>query len=188
MNEINDTDRFPPLSRESLAPEGQVVWDARVKAINNIPTGHFNVMMHLPSLCALIQDLESYFRLDSVIGDRDRELITLAVVREAQARFAWARHERRAIERGVPREVVEAVRARAPLEAFPPVERLLVEFARALAGARAPLPEELFRRVLAEKGQRWTIEGIALCGHYSMVGVLIHGYGVQAGTADHPTF
>ena len=188
MNEVNDTERFPPVSRESLAPEGQAVWDARVKAINNAPTGHFNVMMHVPRLCALIQDLESYFRFESVISDRDRELIILAVVRESQARFAWARHERTALARGVPREVVDALRSRAPLETFPPAERLLVEFARALAGAREQLPEQLFQRVLAERGQRWIIEGIALCGHYSMVGVLIHGYGVQARAADAPTF
>jgi alkylhydroperoxidase family enzyme len=185
---VVDTDRFPVVTRESLSPEAQAVWDERIKAIQHGPTGHFNVLMHAPQLCRRVQDLESYFRFDSVISEQERELITLVVVRQAQAGFAWSRHEHRAIERGVPREVVEAVRALSTLEAFPPAERLLVEFARALAGARQALPEELFRRVLSAKGQRWTIEAIALVAHYSQVAVLIHGYGVRPRPGDGANF
>ena len=86
------------------------------------------------------------------------------------------------------RETVEGLRRQAPLEALAPEDRLMVELARALAGARRELPEELFNRVLQAKGQRWTIEAIALAGHYTMVGVLIHGFGVVSKPEDEPTF
>lgn len=188
MNQTADTPRFPVVTRESLAPEAQAIWDRRMQAIGNPPTGHFNVLMHAPRLCGLIHDLESYFRFDSVITEQERELITLAVAREAQARFAWGRHERRARERGIAQQVIEMLRKRGPLEEFPPAERLLVEFARALAGARTELSEDLFSRVLSAKGQRWIIEAVALAGHYSMVAVLVHGYGVQPRESDSPTF
>jgi 4-carboxymuconolactone decarboxylase len=185
---VVDTDRFPVVTRESLSPEAKAVWDERIKAIQHGPTGHFNVLMHTPELCRRVQDLEGYFRFDSVISEQERELVTLVVARQAQAGFAWGRHEHRAIQCGVPRDVVEAVRALSTLDAFPPAERLLVEFARALAGARQELPDELFRRVLSAKGQRWTIEAIALVAHYSQVAVLIHGYGVRPRPSDDPNF
>jgi len=185
---IPDSPRFPAVTRESLDPQAQAIWDRRQKIISAGPTGHFNVLMHTPPLMGLIHDLETYFRRDSSLTERERELMTLAIVREAQAKFAWARHERRALQCGVSRETVEGLRHQAPLEALAPEDRLMVELARALAGARRELPEELFNRVLQAKGQRWTIEAIALAGHYTMVGVLIHGFGVVSKPEDEPTF
>jgi alkylhydroperoxidase family enzyme len=184
---VPETPRFPPVTRESLDPAAQAIWDRRQRVIASGPTGHFNVLMHTPPLMGLIHDLETYFRRESSLTERERELMTLAIVREAQAKFAWARHEPRALHCGVSRETVEALRRQAPLEAVAPEDRLLVELARSLAGTRRELPEQLFERVLDAKGRRWTIEAIALAGHYTMVGVLIHGFGV-ARAADEPTF
>jgi alkylhydroperoxidase/carboxymuconolactone decarboxylase family protein YurZ len=186
-NTPSDTPRFAAIARESLDETGRAVWDRRAQIVN-APTGHFNVLMHAPPLCALIHDLETYFRRDSSITERDRELMTLAIVREANARFAWGRHERRAMECGVAREIVEALRSQAPPQAFPPEDRLMIELARALSGARQEIPQELFSRAIQARGQRWTIEAIALAGHYTMVAVLIHGYGVVPRKVDGPTF
>ena len=182
-----DTPRFDVVTRESLSSEGQRIWDKRVQTVN-APTGHFNVMMHVPALHERVHDLEQFFRTGSSIGEPDREFMTLVVARQAKARFAWGRHEKRAVERGVPREAVEKVRSLAPLESFEEPYRLMVELARALAGTREPLPEALFNRVRAARGERWTIEAIALVAHYTMVSVLVHGYGVQARASDDPTF
>jgi alkylhydroperoxidase family enzyme len=184
---MSDTPRFGVVTRESLSPEGRRIWDKRVRSVN-APTGHFNVMMQVPALHERIHDLEQFFRTESSITEQEREFMTLVVARQANARFAWGRHEHRAVERGVPREAVEKVRTQAPLESFSDPHRLLVEFARALAGAREPLPEELFQRVKTQKGERWTIEAVALIGHYTMVAVLVHGYGVQPRPSDEPTF
>ncbi len=183
----SDTPRFGVVTRESLSAEGQRIWDKRVATVN-APTGHFNVMMKVPALHERIHDLEQFFRTESSITEQEREFMTLVVARQASARFAWGRHEHRAVERGVPREWVEKVRAVAALDAFPEPARLMVELARALAGTREPLPEELFQRVMKAKGERWTIEAIALIAHYTLVGVLIHGYGVQPRATDEPTF
>jgi hypothetical protein len=184
---MSDTPRFQVVTRESLSDEGRRIWDKRVQSVN-APTGHFNVMMHVPALHERVHDLEQFFRTESSITEDEREFMTLVVARQANARFAWGRHEQRARERGVSAEAVEKVRSQASLASFPERYRLLVELARALAGAREPLPLELFERVKAAKGERWTIEAIALIAHYTLVGVLIHGYGVQARASDEPTF
>jgi alkylhydroperoxidase family enzyme len=184
---MSDTPRFGVVTRESLDAEGQRIWDKRVKTVN-VPTGHFNVMMKVPALHERIHDLEQFFRTGSSISEPDREFITLVVARQGDAHFAWGRHEGRAKERGVSADAVEKVRRKAPLAEFDEKYRLLVELARAMAGTRKELSLELFERVKAARGERWTIEAIALCAHYTMVGVLIHGYGVQARPGDSPTF
>ena len=184
----SDSKRFAVVSREQLDAKGQAVWDDRIKQVNNVPTGHFNVMMHAPELSKRVAELESYFRFDATMSKKEREFVTLCVVREGEARFGWGRHEPRAKELGVAPEVIDLIRNKAPLASFPGEYKLYVEFARELAGARKPLPEELFNRAKAVWGERMTIEMIALVAHYTMVGVLINGYAVEARAGDGLTF
>ena len=175
------SDRFPFLKREDLDPEGQAIWDKRCKAVNSTGLGgHFNVMMHSPRLCQAVSELEGYFRFSSSHSKHDREFITCMVLRKASARYAWARHEHQAIRDGVPADVVELVRLQAPLSDFPAPYRLIAEFTRALTYATEELPGELFDRMVKEKGERWTLDAVALIGHYSLVAATIHGYGVRA--------
>jgi hypothetical protein len=184
---MSDSERFGVVTRESLDAEGQRVWDKRVKTVN-VPTGHFNVMMHSPGLHERVHDLEQFFRTGSSISEHDREFMTLVVTREGEARFGWQRHEIRGKQIGLAPELIDKLRNKAPLEAYEPPYRLLVELARAVAGTRRDLPHELYERVKKERGERWAIEAIALCAHYTMVGVLIHGYAVQPRPQDPPTF
>ena len=90
--------RLPTLNREALDPEGQAVWD-RIASVRSGVRGPFGVLIHVPALADRIRALEDYFRFDSTLSAADRELITLAVAREAGARFAWAVHDRNAIAR-----------------------------------------------------------------------------------------
>jgi alkylhydroperoxidase family enzyme len=185
------TDRFALLRRDELkTDEARAIWDKRCSQIHNtFVGGHFNVMMHTPKLCERVSDLEGYFRNESALDKHDRELITCTVLRKAAARYGWARHEKRAIQDGVPAEVIELLRSQAPLGDFPPAYRSIIEFARALTFSTAPLPRELFDRMVKAKGERWVIDAIALVGHYTLVAVTCHGYGVDADdAADGRTF
>jgi len=183
-----DSKRFSVVTREQLDADGQAVWDDRIEQVGNVPTGHFNVMMHAPELSNRVAKLESYFRFDATMSKKEREFVTLCVVREGEARFGWGRHEPRANELGIPKEVVDMVRNKAPLASFPEEFKLYAEFARELAGTRKPLPEDLHKRALAAWGERKTIEMIALVAHYTLVGVLINGYAVEPRPGDSPTF
>ena len=75
---------------------------------------------------------------------------------------------------------MELIRNQAPLADLPMAYRLMTEFARTVTFATAELPRDLFDRVLQEKGERWTLDAIALIGHYSLVATTIHGFGVRA--------
>ena len=175
------TDRFPLVQRDQLTPDAQLIWDNRCAAVNAKSLGgHFNVMMHSPRLCEQVSALEGYFRFDAGLSKHDREFITIVVLRKAAARFAWARHEQRSMQDGVPAEIVEMIRRQAPLGDIPEPYRLMTEFARTLTFATEELPRSLFDRMVAAKGQQWVLNVIALVGHYSLVATTIHGFGVQA--------
>jgi alkylhydroperoxidase family enzyme len=184
------TDRFPFLTRDDLkTDEARKVWDKRCEQIHNdFVGGHFNVMMHSPKLCERISDLEGYFRFDSALDRHDRELITCVVLRKAGGRYGWARHEHRAIQDGVPAEVIDLIRNQAPVSTFPPAYRDMVEFARSLVHATEELPRELFDRMVKSKGERWVMDAVALVGHYSLVAVTLHGYGIRTSESDGRTF
>jgi 4-carboxymuconolactone decarboxylase len=182
-------DRFSTVARETLAPDAQAIWDARLRQVSTTTlSGHFNVLMHAPELCARVSALEGYFRTESTLSARERELVTLATLRAAKAHFAWSRHEQRALEVGISRETVEAVRAQASPEAFRGDERLFVEIACSLAMPGGALGDALFDRALTTLGERKLVETVALIGHYSLVGVLVNGFGVKMLPGDPPTF
>ena len=168
--------RLPAARRDALAPAEQTIWD-------NIAThrpqmgGPYAMLMHVPALAARVAGVEDYLRDDSTISAADRELIILAVAREAGARYAWARHEARGLADGTRPEAIEAIRAHGALDALNPHERLLVDIVHALLRGRG-LPADLYARAIGALGQQRLIETVALVGHYNLVGLMINSFEV----------
>ena len=177
--------RLPAVTRDTLAPEDQAIWD-RIEAVRPGMRGPYAMLMHVPALAERVAALEDYFRFDAALPAADRELVILATAREAGADYAWARHEERGREAGSRAEAIEGVRAHAAREGLTPREQVLVEVARALLRTRS-LPDELFARGLAELGRQQLVETIALVGHYSLIGFVLNGFAVP-GPDNTPTF
>jgi alkylhydroperoxidase family enzyme len=136
------------------------------------------MLMHSPAMAQHIAATEDYFRTSSLLPDADREIIILTAAREVDARYAWARHEVRANNVGVRPEVLEALRAKAPLDKFTGRERLLVQFTRTLMHEHT-LPNELFARMESEFGRAKFIEAVGLLGHYITIGTIIRMFEVE---------
>jgi 4-carboxymuconolactone decarboxylase len=146
--------------------------------------GPFSVLMHVPALADRVEHLESYFRTEGELPAADRELIILATVREAEARFAWARHEARAKEAETNPEAIEVLRTKSPADKLPERERIIVDFARTLLREHA-VSDELYNRTLKELGQTQLVETVALMGNYSLIGLLIGAFAIPE---DSKTF
>src|SRR5581483_2474019 len=84
--------RLPAVTRDALTPDEQAIWD-RIDAVRPGFRGPYGVLIHVPVLAERVAALEDYFRFDAALPAADRELVVLAVVREAGARYAWVRHE-----------------------------------------------------------------------------------------------
>jgi 4-carboxymuconolactone decarboxylase len=177
--------RFPHVSREDLDEAGKQVWD-RIAAVRRGVDGPFGVLIHSPRLAGAVAALEDYFRFEGAISDAERELITLATVRETGARFGWAVHEWGAQRSGTRQEAIDAVRALGDLDGLPGRERALVELARSLCRTHT-IPEALFSRGLEVLGQQVLLEAVALVGHYSLISCILNGFEVEP-PAGGPSF
>lgn len=174
--------RLPRARREDLSVEHQKIWD-HINAARSGGGGPYSMLLHSPAMAQHIAATEDYFRTASLLPDADREIIILTAAREIDARYAWSRHEVRAHKAGVASEVIEALRAKAPLNEFTGKERLLVEFTRALM-LEHTLSDELFGRMEKEFGHTRFVEAVGLLGHYITIGTVIRLFAVEppAGT------
>jgi 4-carboxymuconolactone decarboxylase len=169
--------RIPRARREDLTPEHQQIWD-HINAARSGGGGPYSILLHSPAMAQHIAATEDYFRTSSLLPDADREIIILTAAREVDARYAWSRHEIRAHNVGIRPEVIEALRAKAPVDKFSGKERLLVEFARTLMRDHT-LPDELFARMESEFGRAKFVEAVGLLGHYITIGTVIRMFEVN---------
>jgi len=169
--------RLPNATREGLSTKHQAIWD-RIFAARTGSGGPYAMLMHSPGMAERFAATEDYFRNQSLLRDADREIIILTAAREVSAHYAWTRHEIRAHKVGIRPAVIEALRARAPVEEFTGREKLLVEFTRTLMHDHE-LPQELFGRMEKEFGHSKFIEAVGLLGHYITIGTVIRMFDVR---------
>ena len=169
--------RIPRAKREDLSLEHQKIWD-HIHAARSGGGGPYSMLMHSPAMAQHIAATEDYFRTSSLLPDADREIIILTAAREVDARYAWARHEIRANNVGVHPEVIEALRAKAPVDQFTGKERLLVEFTRTLMREHM-LSDGLFGQMEREFGRAKFVEAVGLLGHYITIGTVIRMFDVD---------
>jgi 4-carboxymuconolactone decarboxylase len=169
--------RLPRARREEMSPEHQKIWD-HINAARSGGGGPYSMLLHSPAMAQHIAATEDYFRTESLLPDPDREIIILTAAREVDARYAWSRHEIRAHKVGISDRVIEALRAKAPLDEFSGRERLLVEFTRTLLRDHT-LPDDLFAQMESEFGRAKFIEAVGLLGHYITIGTVIRLFEVE---------
>ena len=177
--------RLPRAKREELSPEHQKIWD-HINTARSGGGGPYSMLLHSPAMAQHFAATEDYFRTSSLLTDADREIIILTAAREVDARYAWSRHEVRAHKAGIRPEVIEALRAKAPVSEFTGKERLLVEFTRTLMREHT-LPDGLFQRMEEELGRAKFVEAVGLLGHYITIGTVIRLFEVEP-TAGTKTF
>jgi 4-carboxymuconolactone decarboxylase len=172
--------RLNPVAREDLSPTDQATWDAIAASHRGGVRGPFAALIHAPELAGRVSHLEDYFRGGGMgLPDGDRELVILATVREAAARFGWVVHERRAREVGTRHEAIEVLRSMGETDGLAPREKLLVDLSRTLSRARH-IPDELYALAVKELGEKTLLETVVLVGHYCMIGLVINGFEVPA--------
>ena len=173
--------KLPNATREGMTPAQQKIWD-KVHEGKSGGGGPYSMLMHSPEMAQYFAATEDYFRNESHLPDADRETIILTAAREVEAHYAWSRHEIRA-KSCLPSEVIEALRAHAPIEKFTGHTALLVEFTRTLMRDHV-LSDDLFGRMEKEFGHAKFIECVGLLGHYITIGTVIRMFDVRpaAGT------
>ena len=176
--------RLPYLTRETLPPEGQAVWDSltasRGNAIVNDQgglVGPFNPWLHAPDVGSRLAELGATLRFGTSV---DRTLLELAIITVGahwKAEFEWWAHSRMAREHGVAPEIVDAI-GRGETPSFDDDgQRVVYTLARQLVtqGGSDDLTYDAARTVLGDQG---LVEIVSLCGYYTLVSFTLNAFAV----------
>ena len=167
--------RLPLASRESVPENHREAFD-RIVGAGPVPAyGPSSVTIHVPAAAQRVTALNQYLRRDSSLPLKIQELAMLVTAREMDCQHIWNAHAASAVDAGVPRELVDALREGAELPDMSPEERAVVnygqEFFRTHQVSRGGWQAafELF-------GTQGLVELTLVMGSYSMLAFCINAF------------
>ena len=167
--------RLAPLSRESLSPERQGEYDALTRSGGlNLAglRGPGGLWLRLPALRKPMGEVNRILRSESGLDPRLIEVAILATAREMDSQFEWTMHEPVALEKGVARETIEAIRHRGGLEHVPEDEAILIRLAREAVGAHR-VESDSYARASTLFGEQKLLHYAALIACYAMTAMML---------------
>jgi 4-carboxymuconolactone decarboxylase len=154
---------------ENLPPDARAASDRIVESRGEI-SRPFQLLLHSPALAERVAELGHLVRFGSSLGDRDRELVTLATGRALGCAFMWASHLAAAAAAGLPAETVEMLeRDPASLDTR---DRILVSFVDELCG-NAMVSAGTFDAVRELLEAPEIVELATTVGYYTMLGYVM---------------
>lgn len=184
------TERYTPLTPETLTPEQQPVYEAIAAARHGAVPKPFHVLLPSPELTERTQELGALLRYRTGLPPRLSELAILVTARYWDARYEWSVHAGEARKAGVPEEAIAAI-ANGPAPGGPPGgappsmptaltgdDALIYEFASSFFITR-DVPDAVFQRAVARFGMKTVVELATILGYYSMLAIVMGIFRVQ---------
>lgn len=145
--------------------------------------GPYPPLLHHPVVAQKIEQLGFHYRFEGALPRHVYEFVVLSFSTVPDIEFEWLDHEGPARKAGVPDAVIEALRGKAPDEAFPEPYRDVVRAVR-IVSRYEMLPADLQEALVEAYGEKGLIEIVTLCGFYSLLGMVIRSFEIGAG--DRP--
>lgn len=165
--------RLPLPERDSLDEAGRQAFDRASRPGNLMGLqGPAGIQLHIPGAGPHLSALNRYLRFEAGFTPIVREIAILATAREMDSAFEWAAHEGEALEVGVPREVVEAIRHRRPVDGLDGEAALVIGLARQLWRDHRVSPA-MFKDVVARFGRRQALDLVVLMGTYANTAAML---------------
>lgn len=172
------TERFTALTRESLSPEQQRVFDAILSGPRGTVPAPFHIFLQSAELAERVQNLGELLRYRTGLPPRLSELAILVTASHWGAEYEWSVHEREARKAGVPEEVIRAVAAGTRPDLVGD-DALIHDFAHTFYTQR-DVSTPLFEAAVARFGQRTVVELGSILGYYSMLAIVLKIFRVPA--------
>ncbi|HLH75355.1 MAG TPA: carboxymuconolactone decarboxylase family protein [Candidatus Binataceae bacterium] len=177
--------RLPELQPHALSPEQTRIYEAIGATRRGRVSGPFGIWLRIPQLAGAASQLGNLLRGNGQLERRLVELIVLIVARRWSANYAWSVHQEYALEAGLEPEVVEAIRTHRLPTLRQEDEQIVYEVVTELLNMRR-LSSPSYDRALAALGEPRLIELIATVGFYTMVGMTLSVFEVDARDGSRP--
>jgi 4-carboxymuconolactone decarboxylase len=171
------TERYTPLTPETLTPEQKPVYEAIAAARHGSVPKPFHVFLQSPELTNRAQELGALLRYRTGLPARLSEIAILVTAKHWDAHYEWSVHEGEARKAGVPEELILAIAA-----GTRPVvtgdDAAVYEFASSFFANR-DVPDAVFSAAVACFGPKTVVELASILGYYSMLAIVMSIYRVR---------
>ncbi len=173
--------RIPEITeREQLAEADRHHFDA-IFAPRGAITVPFRYLLHAPAFASRMADMLAYSRYESrqnTIPDEVKELAICAAAREMDCAFEWADHEQRAIDLGVRRAAIEAVKFKRAPEGLTEEEAQVVLYIQQLLRPPHRITDVVFNAMRDRLGDARLVELTGILGGYVALACTFNAFDV----------
>lgn len=164
--------RFPEISPNDYTEE-QNELAQKVATSRGSMRGPFVPALHSPGVLRAIEATGAYVRFQNSLPDDIKELATIVLARFWGAQYEWYAHARLALQAGIEPEIVEAIRKGEAPKELTPAQAAVYNFCVELSGSHA-IHDKTFEAVASRFGTRGVMDLIGICGHYSMISMILN--------------
>jgi 4-carboxymuconolactone decarboxylase len=169
--------RIPPIAEDSLTPAQREVYEKVIAGPRGSIIGPLRAVLHSPELADRWQSLGEFLRFDSCVPYALRELAIISVGRYWNSELEWLVHARLALEAGISRDVIEAIRVAGAPQFTNADEAAVYLYTRELL-QHGNVSEDAYRAIHVRFGTVGTVELTGLVGYYTMVAMTLNAHEV----------
>jgi 4-carboxymuconolactone decarboxylase len=165
--------RFKPLSESEMNPAQRKLAEAIATGPRKTMRGPFIPLLRSPDLADRVQKLGLYFRFETKLPKKLKELAILATARHWGAQFEWYAHRKFALEAGLSPAICDAIALGARPKNLSDDEALVYDYVNALLKTKG-VSDDLFARAKKLFGEEGVIDLTVMVGYYGMIGLTLN--------------
>jgi 4-carboxymuconolactone decarboxylase len=171
--------RIEPIPRDRMTPDQAHAFAAMAKTRANPPNrGPHSVWLHTPDVLERVAPLVNHLRTGTPVPLRLSALAILITARAWTAQYAWAAHEKRALDGGLDPAIIDAIKHRRPPEFAREDEAAVYALVNELVEIRA-VGDATYARAVAALGETILMYLTNIVGCYLMVAAVLVAFRVD---------
>jgi len=171
--------RLNPPNSATLTQAQQEVHDAITSGPRGAVVGPLGIWLWRPELAQRAQTLGQYCRYDSCLPKRLSELAILVTGRYWGSEFEWQHHKPIALQAGLDKDIVEAIRKGDAPSFTNADEQCVYDLATSLYNTRS-VPDATYQAAMKVLGQDAVIDLVGVLGYYAFISMTINVFEVDA--------
>ncbi|TAJ21076.1 MAG: carboxymuconolactone decarboxylase family protein [Dehalococcoidia bacterium] len=170
--------RLEPLDLTALSPEQKEVADAIMAGPRGGLRGPFEAWLRSPVLADRGQRLGEFCRFHTSLPKHLSEFAIILTGKHWKAQYEFFAHARMALEAGLPRETVEAVRTGGTPAFRDDAERAVYTFVTEYFATNRVSDATYQQALAALGGERGVVDLIGIVGYYGLVSMTLNVFDV----------
>jgi 4-carboxymuconolactone decarboxylase len=164
--------RIPPLKPEEMTEEERRLAAKIAGPRGGVVGGPFAIWLRNPALVDKADDFGNLLREGTSVPRRLSELAILVTARHWSAQYEWFAHEKMALDHGIAKDVVEAIRSRRRPPFDKQDEQAVYELVTELYETKA-VSDRTYGAAVEALGEQAVMELVTIATFYAMIAMFL---------------